>query len=352
MASIRIKLSAPIPYSDVNLAQFLGNPDNICRECKFSVNSKVEEADYWFVADDLQHSHETCMVDPEKVFFITGEVLYPPGYYEASARKAFLDQFARIFSCHDIFRENTVYCLPFAIWMINAGIHADQFKEDKRDVTFFRQLTSLPKDKTLSVFCSSKREHPDHNLRFRFVSKLQEHFKDKMDWFGAGVAPLSPKWEGIAPYRYHLALENQSSHNVITEKLYDAFLGLAYPLYYGAPNVSDYFPRDSLTQICIRDLKGSIQKIEEAIESNFFEQRFNAIVEAKNTVCNELNVFERLAAIAERNERICKGDHKVRLCLERISSPKAKLSKRRLVTFTGKCFRKVGSILVDYGSKE
>ena len=105
--------------------------------------------------------------------------------------------------------------------------------------------------------------------------KLKEHFKDKLDWYGNGINPLDRKWDGIAPYKYHLTLENQSTYNVITEKLYDAFLGLSYPIYWGAPNVNDYFEDNSLIKINLNDLKGSIQIIEKVIAENYYEIYFH-----------------------------------------------------------------------------
>ena len=34
-------------------------------------------------------------------------------------------------------------------------------------------------------------------------------------------------------------------NNLISEKLYDSYLGLAFPIYFGAPNSGEYFPKNS-----------------------------------------------------------------------------------------------------------
>jgi hypothetical protein len=40
-------------------------------------------------------------------------------------------------------------------------------------------------------------------------------------------------------------LENSQSPHYWTEKLTDAYLGWAFPLYVGCPNVGDYFAKES-----------------------------------------------------------------------------------------------------------
>ena len=49
---------------------------------------------------------------------------------------------------------------------------------------------------------------------------------------------MSDKAEAIAPYAYHLVLENNYIDNFWTEKLADAWIGWALPLYLGAPNLA------------------------------------------------------------------------------------------------------------------
>jgi hypothetical protein len=181
--------------------------------------------------------------------------------------------------------------------MINANHGQSVFSAHARDRLFFEQLTSLPKTKDLSVFCSNQTWTEDHKLRLKFVRGLKAHFGDKLDWFGNGIQPLEQKWDGIATYKYHIALENQSRNNVITEKLYDSFLGLAYPIYYGAPNAGEYFDSKSFSTIDIVDIKGSIKIIEKILESDLYEQRLNEVIASKNLVLSKYNLFERIADI-------------------------------------------------------
>ncbi|MDN4018444.1 glycosyltransferase family 10 domain-containing protein [Zwartia panacis] len=294
---ITIKLSLP-GFEAADISQFIGRTDNSVRDCVFFINrDDVRTADYWFCLEAPYKPIETCHIQKKNVFFLTAEVAWPRFFYDGELRKNFLAQFARVYTCHDIYADNVFFGLPYLPWMINANHGQSIFSAHDRDRNFFEELTFLPKKKTLSVFCSNQIWTEEHQLRLKFVKALKAHFGDQIDWFGNGVQTLEQKWEGISPYKYHIAIENQSRNDVITEKLYDAFLGLAYPIYYGAPNASEYFDSKSFSTIDIVDLKGSIKKIEKIIESDLYEKRLNAIIASKNLVLSKYNLFERIADI-------------------------------------------------------
>ena len=240
-----IKVSIPGAGKNINLAQFIGDASNRVGDARFHVNDGCRDADYWFVLETPDPDDAVCRVPRENVVFLTAETAHPPGFYmESPARVAYLRQFGRIITCHDIYLDNVSYDLPFLPWMVNANHGASIFAPHSRDVTFFRGLQSLPKTRDLSVFCSRQDQTPTHRMRQRFVAAAKEHFGDRLDWYGNGVQSVAEKWEGLAPYRYTIVLENQSAPNVLTEKLQDAFLGLCYPIYWGAPNAAELLPGD------------------------------------------------------------------------------------------------------------
>lgn len=95
-----------------------------------------------------------------------------------------------------------------------------------------------PKSKKCSVICSTKTATEAQRRRIRFVQRLKDILGDDLDVFGRGFRPVSDKAEAIAPYAYHLVLENNYIDNFWTEKLADAWIGWALPLYLGAPNLA------------------------------------------------------------------------------------------------------------------
>jgi hypothetical protein len=129
------------------------------------------------------------------------------------------------------------------------------------------------------------------------VSALKEHFGNRLDWFGNGINPLEQKWDGLAPYKYTIVLENQATSHVLTEKIQDAFLALAVPVYWGAPEAEEIFGENSFISIDIKDIHGSITLIEQLLESDSYEARLPSLLAAKAVVTDDLNHLFRMRDI-------------------------------------------------------
>jgi len=116
---------------------------------------------------------------------------------------------------------------------------------------------------------------------------------------GQGHQPFAGKWEAVAPYRFHLALENATHPNYITEKIGDAFLGHAFPFYFGAPNIGDFFPSGSFEPIDINRPQAAIQTICDAIDTELDVQRREQVEIARKAVFEEFNLFPRLVKMLQ-----------------------------------------------------
>ena len=67
----------------------------------------------------------------------------------------------------------------------------------------------------------------------------------------AGGIPVGSHTENanvrlLYPYQYSIVMENGRYPNWITEKLIDCLLSRTIPIYWGAPNVGEYFDRDGI----------------------------------------------------------------------------------------------------------
>ncbi len=296
---IRVKLSSGGSGRNLNISQFVGNDENIIDGCQFFVNADVDSADVWFVMEQPDADDLHCRVPASGVFFLTAETAFPTGYFmDSPARLDYLRQFARVFTCHDVYLDSVTYDLPFLPWMVNANHGPSVTAPHERDLSFLQALQNLDKPRSLSVFCSTQTLTATHRLRLRFVERLKEHFGDRLDWYGNGVNSVAEKWDGRAPYRYTIVLENQASPHVITEKLMDAFLALAYPIYWGAPDVAEFFDPASLTTIDIKDLHGSIARIETILQEDPYPRVSTAIRDSRDRVLTDYHLYRRLARIA------------------------------------------------------
>lgn len=99
------------------------------------------------------------------------------------------------------------------------------------------------------------------------------------------------KFDGLYDYKYSIALENCKKDNYITEKFTDCILCGTIPIYYGADNVGDYFPKDCFYTIdlkspsCLVDLKNILNR-------PITDKNIKALKEAKDLILNKYNMLE------------------------------------------------------------
>lgn len=168
-----------------------------------------------------------------------------------------------------------------------------------RDYDFFKSNIRLEKTKEISIIASNQTSLKGHKDRLAFARAIKQHFGERIDFFGRGINPVADKFEAVANYKYHIAIENASCEHYVTEKLEDSYLCLTYPFYFGAPNVSQYFPKDSFTGIDIYDIERSIRIIEETIKKNAYEKSISTLALCKDLVLNKYNFFRQIIGLCE-----------------------------------------------------
>lgn len=154
-------------------------------------------------------------------------------------------------------------------------------------------------DKTKEISCIAsfdKKAFPGHLDRIKFVKALKKsHIGDRIDFYGKNTSnELKEKKDGILPYKYTIAIENNSQSDYFSEKIMDAYLGYAIPIYFGADNIEEYFPKNSFIKIDIYNLQDSIKIIEDIINSNFYEDNFSALLEARRRVLEDYSMLNAI----------------------------------------------------------
>lgn len=183
---------------------------------------------------------------------------------------------------------------------------------------------------------SNKGFLPGHKKRMKFLKNIKSELGDDLHLAGSGFKYLKNKWDGIAPYKYNLAIDNWVSKYSIDEKVMDCWAGLSLPLYYGSPEIHKYFPEKSFERIDIED-KNVGEKISEIINGDLFEERLPYILEARDILLNKHNMFNRLANdIIEHNKKTPKSPpQKVILEHTQIKYPLMERIKTKINQFTG-----------------
>lgn len=291
---IRVKLSTNFP--EWPLIRQTPGRSGVWGECRFFVNEEMDECDFWVVYDDVLRP-ETVRCPPGNTLLITGE---PPSVKRYHPR--FAAQFARVLTCQrEMKHPNVIYSQQALPWMVGCRYVTETKQWDSsytKDYDELSALPALPKTKLLSVLSSNKRLTPGHERRLAFVQALTRHFGDDLDVFGRGLRDVEDKWEAIAPYQYHVVIENGQFPDYWTEKLSDTFLAEAYPLYAGCPNIGEYFPKDTLTELDITDFGAAIKTIQTTIDANTYFLAQEQRRAAKSLVLNEYNLFTVIETLA------------------------------------------------------
>jgi hypothetical protein len=264
---------------------------------EFVINRPCDRCDAWVVYQGL-HRPETTIVPPDRLFFFGYE---PPGLHDYAP--AFLDQFAAVVTCQEVLHRRIIrrhQAQPWLAGVIRSG--SDNLHQGFGYRFGHSELAAMKppqKVRPLSAVCSNKRMIPGHAERLSVIEALQGRLGDRLDLFGYGFRPLEDKWEAIAPYRYHLVLENSSVPNYWTEKLADAFLGWSVPIVWGCPNLFEYFPPESFLSLDTTDPIRAAAQAAEAISVEPSERRLLAVAEARRRVLDEYNLFAEIRRLAE-----------------------------------------------------
>lgn len=156
------------------------------------------------------------------------------------------------------------------------------------------------KNRLCSMIVSAKSFTEGHKKRLDFTKLLMDHFKNKIDFYGFGIKEIKNKKDAINPYLYSISIENSSFNNYFTEKISDVFLGFSMPIYYGCPNINEYFPEKSLIQINIEDKDDFITKIENCInQPELIKPKI--LFDARRRVLTEYNLFRIISVAINTN---------------------------------------------------
>ena len=160
-------------------------------------------------------------------------------------------------------------------------------------------VDELTKQDRVSWITSNNNMFPGHQPRLDFVDFLKQKEFD-FDLFGRGFQPIDDKFDGIAPYKYSIAVENYFARDYWTEKAIDCMLSWTIPLYYGCTNMKDYFPEGSFVEIDILKPEAALEKIEEVVSEDYWSKNIDALAEARELILNKYQMFPMLESRIKR----------------------------------------------------
>ena len=101
----------------------------------------------------------------------------------------------------------------------------------------FEEQKIYKKTKLLSIISSAKRTMPGHQLRHEVMRSIG----GKMDIYGRCCNYIENKTDGLRNHMFNISIENLQHTNWFTEKLIDVLRTGTVPIYWGCPNIGDFF---------------------------------------------------------------------------------------------------------------
>lgn len=261
--------------------------DGVWDGIRFTVDP-VEECDYLVVLNNRMKTDLRVRCPEGNVWALMQEP-YVRGFTDWMVERH--RPFSRVLTSHapDNSRKYVV-SHPAVPWHVNRS---------------FDQLSAMEvpeKALPLSWVVGSAMDLPGHFQRLDFLRILRQERDIPADLFGRAVRPIDDKWDGLAPYRFSLAVENTVCPDYWTEKVADCFLSWTIPLYHGCPNFSGYFPPDSFIPIDIRNPREALAVIRGIVSSGRgeWERRMPALREARRRLLHEHQFFPHVASMVNR----------------------------------------------------
>ena len=179
----------------------------------------------FFVDDSIKEGLLTSRSDKE----LYGWILESPAFTNSLVKEIILNlkEYKKVFKNIIVNRYDLVKKDPkFFIWAPANGSWIDSPKIYK-------------KSKNCSYIASSKNHTALGNYRNNLMRWALSN--DNIDCYGKHVRPIDKKEDGLADYRFSIAIENYRCPGYFTEKILDCFATGTIPIYIGDPDIGKKF---------------------------------------------------------------------------------------------------------------
>lgn len=289
----------PGPFSIPIQRQFK-DTNLIWGDTKFTFDEK-EQYDFLVVIDELSQPIETNC-PPSRRFLFCGE---PPMVkrYTRSFRK----QFGIVFTCQKKLIKSNVAkpMIPLLPWMLGCklktGTHICIEQNYLRYDDFKHWQNNNERLNKACILTSNKTFTKGHRDRVKFVEKILNSNIDFIDIYGNGYNAVDDKLEVLSSYKYCIVIENCQYDNYWTEKLADCILAGCCPIYYGAPNIMEFFPKAVINTLDIKEYAKAISQIKKIIDNNAFDDFIKDEIYLRDKILHEYNMFAIIDKIISRS---------------------------------------------------
>jgi len=168
----------------------------------------------------------------------------------------------------------------------------------------YKQILTEPVVKkhgdVISAIMSDRYHDEGQMLRIQFLKHMDTKNVIPIHVFGSnkfcynnykGSLPYHCKDDGLFPFKYTFAAENNSIYNYVTEKLVDAILAECLCFYWGCPNIDEIIDPQAYIVLPLDNFEKAYEIVRKAVSNNEWEKRLDIIRTEKKRIVEELQFF-------------------------------------------------------------
>lgn len=138
----------------------------------------------------------------------------------------------------------------------------------------YTNIFSTNKKFSLSFVMSQKRWLAGHDLRFKVREEIGS--RRAFDLVFPSSIPINEKYKLFEDSMFHVAIENTKNINYVSEKIVDCFMSYTLPIYWGCPNICDFFNMDGIITF---ENERELKSILDSLTPDDYYRRLDAIIE-------------------------------------------------------------------------
>lgn len=142
-----------------------------------------------------------------------------------------------------------------------------------------------------SYLTSAKTMCKGHHFRHEIYNNLPQKVGQVAIAKHMSPPYVEDKKEFLYPFQYAVVMENGRRTNWITEKLIDCLVSRTVPIYWGCPNIGEYFNADSILSF---ETKDELIAILGSLSPNFYESKLKAIDYNLHEAMKYTNLHKRI----------------------------------------------------------
>lgn len=143
----------------------------------------------------------------------------------------------------------------------------------------------------ISNICGSKQFTPSHVKRIELYNRQLEFNEWPITFFRSSAGHILPdinnnpfiglslesKIDLFKDFQFSIVIENSSERNYFSEKLIDCLITKTIPIYYGCPNIEDYFDTRGWIIIDSDDIVNELKHKLRILDSSYYSKYIEAI---------------------------------------------------------------------------